>query len=204
MIKGVSEQEPFTKVIKDWLHHGKDKTLKGLIDIAGEKAFAMIFLVLMATPALPIPTGGIVHIFEVITVLGSVQLIFGRRTIWLPKKWLKINMGKIMKGKAASKFISVIGWFEKWSRHRWSGLLKQRLFLSLTGIFVTVFSITAFVAPPFSGLDTLPALGVVIISLALILEDTLMYSLGVIVGFIGIGLTIAAGTAIYSGLTNIF
>lgn len=202
MAKEILDQEVFSKTLNGWLRNSKDKTLQGLIDVTGEKAFAIIFLLMMALPALPIPTGGITHVTELITLLGALQLVIGRRKIWLPKRWLKVDVGKFMQGKAATKLIGVIEWFERKSRRRWSGLLVQRPVVSFTGIFISLFTIAAFVAVPFSGLDTLPALGVVVMSLGLILEDTLIWAVGIAIGSIGIGVEIAAGTALYSGLTH--
>lgn len=65
--------------------------------------------------------------------------------------------------------------------------------------FSTIF---AFVAPPFSGLDTLPALGVVIISIAIILDDALMLLGGFLVGVAGSVLVIGLGAAAFEGVTR--
>lgn len=204
MTKHRTAQEPFSVTLHKWIKHGSDKSLAGLTDAFGEKSFAIIFLLLMALPALPLPTGGVTHVFEVIVALICLELIVGRRTVWLPKRWLKLNAAKMLKGKALSKLISVIEWFERWSRRRWSGLLAMRPVLSAIGVIVLIYTVAAFVAPPFSGLDTLPSLGVVVISLSLILEDALILITGIIIGAVGIGVEVAAGTALYSGLTNLF
>jgi hypothetical protein len=45
-------------------------------------------------------------------------------------------------------------------------------------------SLGAFLAPPFTGLDTLPALGVVLLSLGVLLEDFFLVVLAVIVGLV--------------------
>jgi hypothetical protein len=190
--------------LEHWLKNSDDTTLGGLTETFAEKAFAIIFLLLMALPALPLPTGGVTHVTEVIVALVCLELIAGRRTIWLPKRWQKIDAGKFMRGKAGRRLLGVIRWFEKFSRRRLGGLLAQRWMLSVIGLIVLIFTVAAFVAPPFSGLDTLPALGVVVISLALILEDILLVLAGIIIGIIGIGVEIAAGTALYSGLTHLF
>ncbi len=113
-------------------------------------------------------------------------------------------MSKFIKGKGAARLLNVIRWFEKLSRRRLAGLLVFPPVLSLIGLIILIFTVAAFFAPPFSGLDTLPALGVVIISLALVLEDALIVLVGIIIGSVGIGLEIAAGTALYSGILHIF
>ncbi|HMH31018.1 MAG TPA: exopolysaccharide biosynthesis protein [Methylomirabilota bacterium] len=196
------QPQVFSKELEKWLKSGHDTTLAGLTKLFEEKSFAIIFLLLMALPALPIPTGGLTHVTELITMLVCLQLIVGRKTVWLPKKWLKIDVGKRLSDKSAKKLVSVIEKFENLSRQRWSGLLAQSWMLSLLGVIIFILTLAAFVAPPFSGLDTLPALGVVSISLALILEDSLIVLVGIIIGVLGIALEIAAGTALYSGITH--
>jgi hypothetical protein len=49
-----------------------------------EKSFAVLFVLLLGVPALPLPTGGATHVFEVIAVLLALQLTAGRNEIWLP------------------------------------------------------------------------------------------------------------------------
>jgi hypothetical protein len=199
-----AEPLPFSEDLQTWLKTGKDKSLAGLSSVFAEKSFAIIFLLLMALPALPIPTGGITHVTELITMLVCLELIVGRRIIWLPRKWLKLDVGKFLSAKGIQRLIGIVRWFERFSRRRWSSLLARQAVLSLLGFIVLVFTVSAFVAPPFSGLDTLPALGVVIISLGIILEDALIVLAGIVVGVAGIALEIAAGSALYSGLTHFF
>lgn len=201
---GLMKQQPFSKELHRWLKTADDKTLGGLSKLFGEKSFAIIFLLLMALPALPIPTGGITHLTEIICMLVCLQLIIGRKTIWLPERWQKLSADKFLEGKAGSKLIGFITWFERFSRHRWGSLLVRTPAPSLIGLIILLFTVAAFVAPPFSGLDTLPALGVVVISLALILEDSLIVLAGIIIGAGGIVLEVAAGTALYEGITHIF
>jgi len=67
----------------------------------------------------------------------------------------------------------------------------------ITGFLFVIFCLTAFLAPPFSGLDTLPSLAAVLIALSLILEDFVLYIIGLIIGFIGIGTIFVLGGAIY-------
>ncbi|HXE10365.1 MAG TPA: exopolysaccharide biosynthesis protein [Verrucomicrobiae bacterium] len=199
-----SKSRPFSRDLEHWLKGDGDKTMAGLNRLFGEKTFAIAWLILMALPALPLPTGGITHITEIITMLLCLELIIGRRSIWLPRRWQGLNVGKLLSGKAGSKFIGFIVWFERLSRQRWSSLLARQAVLSVVGVLVLGFTVAAFVAPPFSWLDTLPSLGVVVIALALILEDGLILLGGIIVGILGIGLEVAVGAALYDGIRHLF
>ena len=59
---------------------GPDRAVRG-------EGFALLFVLLLGVPALPLPTGGATHVFEVIAVLLALQLIMGRDKIWLPQRW---------------------------------------------------------------------------------------------------------------------
>ena len=65
-------------------------------------------------------------------------------------------------------------------------------------------SLGAFLAPPFTGLDTLPSLGVVVLSLGVILEDALVAVAGVLVGAAGVLLEIILGSAVVHGVSGLF
>ncbi len=56
--------------------------------------------------------------------------------------------------------------------------------------------VAAALAPPFSGLDTLPALGAVAIALAIILEDIVVLAIGIVIGTGGVILIVTIGAAI--------
>jgi hypothetical protein len=43
-------------------------------------------VLLLGVPALPLPTGGATHVFEIIAVLLALELIVGREEIWLPRR----------------------------------------------------------------------------------------------------------------------
>lgn len=205
MPKDIDSQPPFSQQLEQWLKGSKNKDFEGLIKVFEEKSFAILFLLLMALPALPIPTGGLTHVTEFLTIIGALQLMAGRRTIWLPR-WAtrKVDVGKLMSGKGGRKLISVIKWFERWSKRRWSGLLVTKPILSLLGTIVLIYALAAALAVPFSGLDTLPALAVVTISLGMILEDSLIVLAGVLIGIAGIGVEIAIGGAAYKGVSHFF
>ena len=80
-------QEPFSEQIEDWLRSDRRKTLGDLGDVFEEKSFAVAIVLLMFLPALPLPTGGVTHVFEAITVLLAGEMVIGLRTIWVPARW---------------------------------------------------------------------------------------------------------------------
>ncbi|MEI7683221.1 MAG: exopolysaccharide biosynthesis protein [Candidatus Saccharibacteria bacterium] len=195
---------PFSQLLDNWLASKKPKTIAGLMTVSSEKSFAIIFMVLMAIPALPLPTGGVTHVFEIITALVALELVAGRRTVWLPSRWLHRPLGNTLEKKTLPYLSRKIAWLEKHSRPRWGGLLRSRAYLRLVGLAVIVLTAGAFLAPPFSGLDTIPALGVVGVALSLILDDFVIFAAGFVVGIFGIVLEISLGAAIVTFIQRTF
>jgi hypothetical protein len=191
------QNEKFSQRLSNWLSNTKPKTLKNLIDTFQEKSFAVIFLLLLIIPALPLPTGGITHVFEIIAMLVALELIAGKKTIWLPKNWSRKDLPTSLQNLALPKFINIISWVEKYSKPRFRVININSIMIRIIAVSVLIFTVFAFLAPPFSGLDTLPALGVVLLSLALIFEDILLTAVGLVLGCVGIGLILFLGSLIF-------
>ncbi len=188
--------EVFSDQLEGWLGSDAPKTLGGLGAVFAEKSFAVTVLLLMFVPSLPLPTGGITHVFEAITVVLATQMVLGRRTIWLPERWRRRELSAATTGRAIPFMIRRIRWFERFSRPRWAQLFEQRWFVRLLGLVFIGLAVAAAIAPPFSGLDTLPAMGAVAVALAIILEDVIVLAIGVAIGTGGVILIFTVGAAL--------
>src|SRR5437868_6616447 len=184
--------------LETWLASDHPKTLGNLIGLFDEKSFALVFMLLMAVPALPLPTGGATHVLEVITVLVALQLVVGRQEIWLPDRWKGIELAGPRRERLLQGLLKLIRFFERFSKPRLTWLLDPKLGRSVFGLVVIALTVAAFVAPPFSGLDTLPSLGVVVLSLGVLLEDFVVALIGVAIGVAGVALEVVLGKAVLS------
>jgi hypothetical protein len=190
--------------IENWAQGDQPKTLGSLIDTFEEKSFAVIFVILLGVPALPLPTGGATHVFEVIAMLLALQLIAGRDRVWLPQRWLRLELAGPRQQRFLRGLLKLIRWLERYSRPRLRRLFDHRLSNAAFGLLILLLSIGAFLAPPFSGLDTLPSLGAVLVSLAVLLEDFAVLGVGIVVGAAGVVLEIVLGRAALSGVQQLF
>ena len=191
-------EKRFSARLESWLEQDQPKTIGALTDLIDEKSFALILMLLLFPSAIPIPTGGVTHVLELIAVLVALQLVVGRRELWLPRRVREHELGKVVTGKAVPAIIRRVRWFERWARPRLAGLLDRRITRSVLGVFVLLFVVGALFAPPFSGLDTLPSLGVVIVCLGIIFSDVVIVALGIAAGTAGIALVVALGSATWS------
>ena len=187
-----------------WLAGDGEKTVASLIDLFEEKSFAILFVVLLGVPALPLPTGGATHVFEIIAVLLAAQLIAGRQAIWLPNRWRNLELAGDRQQRFLAGLMRMIRRLERLSRPRLRFLFDHRLSNIVFGVLVIGGSLGAFLAPPFTGLDTLPALGVVLLSLAVLLEDFAIVIVAVVVGVAGVVLEIVVGSAAVKGIEHLF
>ena len=202
--RAVPSEEPFSSQLEAWLLTDGTKTIGALTDVFAEKAFAVTILFLMFFPALPLPTGGITHVFEAITVLIAAEMVLGVRRLRIPERLRRRDLGTSVTERAIPFMVRRIRWFERFSRPRWARLVSSRSFHRLSGLIFISLALGAAVAPPFSGLDTLPALGAVAIALGLILTDIIVIGIGVAIGAGGVVLIVTVGAALFQGLRHLF
>jgi hypothetical protein len=182
------------------LMHEPHLTMGRLVDALDERGFAVVLMVLMLPSALPIPTGGVTHVLEVFAALIALQMIVGRRDLWIPPRLARKELGETFTGKAAPKILRFVRWFERHARPRFAHALGSRSAMSVLGVVLLVFVAGAFLAPPFSGLDTLPSLGVVVVCLGLVFSDSLIVAAGVVIGVVGLALVVALAATLWSFL----
>lgn len=194
----------FSDQLESWLNADGTKTIGDLGRVFSEKSFAVTILFLMFFPALPLPTGGVTHVFEVIAVLLAVEMVIGARSIWLPARWRDRALGATATERAIPFMMRRIRWLERFSKPRAASLFHQRWFLRILGVVLAGLAIAAALAPPFSGLDTFPALGAVFVALAIILEDALALAIGLAIGTGGVVLIVTVGAALIHVIRGLF
>jgi hypothetical protein len=183
-----------------WLQRESSPSLGGLVELFGEKSFAILFVLLLGVPALPLPTGGATHLFEIVAMLLALELTIGRKEIWLPRRWRQLDLAGDRQQRFLAKLMGLIRWLERFSRPRLRSAFRQPWSNNVFGLLVIAGSAASFLAPPFTGLDTLPALGVVLLSLGVLLEDILLVAVALAVAAVGVALEIVLGAAAIHGL----
>jgi len=201
--RSADRPEKVSVELERWLGGSGSKTLQSLSELFGEKTFAIVFVLLLGVPALPLPTGGATHVFEIIAALLALELIAGRTQVWIPQRWRAIELAGQRQQRFLAGLLRMIRRLERISRPRLRFLFDHRLSNLVFGLLVLGGTAGAFLAPPFTGLDTLPALGVVLLSLGVLLEDILIVLAAVVVGVAGVALEIVLGSAAIHGLSDL-
>jgi hypothetical protein len=197
-------QVSFSKQVESWLDSKQPKTFGNLSTFFGKNSFATIFIICMAIPALPIPTGGITHVLEVVVALVALETIIGLKSLWLPKWLAKKLLPTLVIKTGLPKFIQYLRKLEKYSRPRGVAFINNTFTERFAGLAVLAFAAGAFFALPFSGLDTIVSVGAVVLSLGLVLNDISYFIAGLIVGIIGLFFEIFLGTVIAKALKRLW
>jgi hypothetical protein len=201
--KSCAQPENVSDELERWLGGEGDRTLGSLIAAFGERGFAVLFVLLLGVSALPLPTGGATHVFEIIAMLLALELIAGRDEIWVPQRWHRLELAGEKQRRFIAALMRMIRRLERFSRPRLRFLFTYRLSRIVFGLLVIAGTAGAFLAPPFTGLDTLPSLGVVLLSLGVLLQDVVVVVVALIIGAAGVGLEVVLGKAAIHGLSSL-
>ena len=154
-------------------------------------------------------TTSLYHFLFVPLTLGLAPLVAVMQTLWHrtgDEAWLRLTrffgtlmlinfaIGVATGEKFASAVLRQVRWAERWSHPHLRFLFGHRLSGVVFGILALAFTLAAFLAPPFSGLDTLPSLGIVLLALGVLLEDFLLVVAGFVIGALGALLVFVLGS----------
>ena len=82
----MSQDTTFSDELEHWLREAPTHTLGSLSHLFAEKSFATTILLLMFVPAMPLPTGGITHVFThfrlELTVVRAVVPVETSLNLW--------------------------------------------------------------------------------------------------------------------------
>ena len=161
-----------------------------------EEGMALLILILIAPSALPVPTGGITHIFQVLVLIIAMQILMARKYLWIPKKMYGIKLDGKFKTLVMPKLIKFIKKIEpSHSATKFKPANVGKLDAA-SALMIIVFTLGAFFAPPFSMLDTLPSMAVIFIALSLISKAKRPFIIGTLIGVLGLVLEIFFSAAV--------
>src|SRR3954452_20213852 len=107
------KEEKVSAQLEEWFNSGRKKTMGDLVDTFGPSSFAILFVILMALPALPLPTGAISHVLEILTMLMALELMVGRQEVWIPERLKHRELKGLSGPKFSQALLKRIRWFEK-------------------------------------------------------------------------------------------
>ncbi len=169
-------------------------TLSWVLDDLNERAFGL-FLLFLALPCCIPFLYGVPQIVALPMMFVSVQILFGRRSPWLPEKLGARTVSKDSLTGLAERAGPWLRRIEALSRPRLTALTRAPAD-RIVGLALMLFSASILV--PLPGTNTVPGFAVVIVSMGLLQRDGALVILGSIIGTLWIGTLIFAGASLAS------
>jgi hypothetical protein len=164
-----------------------------------ERGFGVLLAIAALPICLPIPVPpGYTTFFSIPLFIFSVQMMWGMKSPWLPEWITKKEINK----KSLQKLIEKA---TPWLRKIESYLHPRLTYISvhawerIIGIFTFIFTISISLPIPLTNFP--PGWGILIMSLGLLNKDGLTIIVGMIVGTIGVGITLIILTLIWMGVS---
>ncbi len=157
-------------------------TLADLWDLAGERIFGFLFVLLSLPSALPVPAPGYSTPFGVAIVLLAVQLIAGFSQPWLPPSWLRHPLPVAQLQKIVKAGLPWLRRLEVISRPRLTWFCTGLTGRVVIGIAIALMG--ASMIAPIPGTNTLPAMGIFVVGMGLLDDDGVISLAGVVGGLI--------------------
>lgn len=177
-------------------------TLAEILDLAGERIFGFLFVVLALPSALPVPAPGYSVPFGVLLLVLAIQLIIGSKTPWLPHRMAKHPI----KLALAQKFIKAgIPWLrriEAITRPRLTYICTTLPGRVVLGTFISLMAISMMI--PIPGTNTLPAMGIFVTGFGLQEDDGAISLAGLVLCVMGGIVSISILTALAWGGTSLY
>jgi hypothetical protein len=156
------------------------------------------FAIIIPTPP-PFPS-----IISTPLVVFSYQMFIGYSSPRLPKKLINLSVKRSVLAMLVQKSSSLIRKIERFLKPRYTFMTKP-MAERITGFFMLFFS--SFILLPMPLSNYIPGLGILIASFGMLSKDGLVIILGIVVGCIGVAISVAAiflGLEFITNIKNFF
>jgi hypothetical protein len=176
-------------------------TVRSIVGALGERAHALLVVVLALPNCLPMPPP-IPLICGLLLCFVALQIFLGMPAPWLPKALLDRTLSRKDVEKAAARAVPWLQWLERVARPRFM-VLASAAALRLIAIALLAFSIALIFAAPFIGQIPL-GLAIALVGLGLVERDGYVVIAGLCIGTFGTSLSLGFVIALVASATAIF
>ncbi|MEO0408401.1 MAG: exopolysaccharide biosynthesis protein, partial [Cyanobacteria bacterium P01_A01_bin.135] len=174
-----------------------DVRLTHLLELAGERVFGFLLVLLSLPSALPVPAPGYSVPFGILIVLLAVQFAAGREEPWFPRFIRQRHIGLKQTQQVLSAGLPWLKRLEALSRPRMTYFCRSSLGRLLLGGAIALMGISMMIPLPLT--NTFPAIGVFITGFSLIEEDGLVGLAGLAICSLAGAISTALVTAYFLG-----
>lgn len=164
-----------------------------VLDKAGDRGYGFL-LILLAIPAfIPILPPGTSGVLGALMSVVALQMLFGLKQPWFPKRWrARVLSPKVVRA-IQTRGVALLRKIERVSHPRGRRFTRNGLILRLSALVVIVVALVLSSPMPF--MNTLPALGVLLIGVGLANHDIYLLSAGWLIG-LGVALIVVLGVEV--------
>ncbi|HZW48004.1 MAG TPA: exopolysaccharide biosynthesis protein [Microvirga sp.] len=180
---------------------GERLTVRDIMAVLQDRAFALLIVLLGLPNCLPMPPP-IPLVCGLLLALVAIQIVFGRDAPWLPGQLLNRSLARTDVERAVGRAMPAFRRLERFSRPRMT-FLDTPLAMRIMGAIILVMALGLLFAPPFVGQIPL-GLAVCLVGLGLVERDGLVIIGGLVIGSIGMVLSLGFVYAIFTGLDTVF
>jgi hypothetical protein len=166
-----------------------------------DRAFAVLIVLLGLPNCLPMPPP-IPLICGLLLALVAVQIIIGLPTPWLPDVLMRRSIASVDVERAVARAMPAFRRLERFSRPRMT-FLDNPISMRLMGVVIFILALGLLFAPPFVGQIPL-GIAVCLVGLGLVERDGLVVLGGLIIGSVGLTLSLGFVYAVFSGIESFF
>lgn len=164
-----------------------------------ERGFGILMAIATLPICLPIPAPpGYTTFFSIPLFIFSIQMILGMRAPWLPAWVEKKSIQRASLEKIVAKANPWLKKIEYRMQPRMT-YISVSIWERIIGIFSFVFAVA--IALPIPLVNFTPGCGILIMSLGLLNRDGITILIGMIIGTIGIGITMIVLVMLWMGMS---
>ncbi len=179
---------------------GERLTVREIMAILQERAFALLIVLLGIPNCLPMPPP-IPLVCGLLLALVAIQIVFGRDAPWLPRQLLNRSVARTDVERAVGRAMPAFRRLERFSRPRMA-FLDTPIAMRLMGLVLLVLALGLLFAPPFVGQIPL-GLAVCLVGLGLVERDGLVVLGGLVIGSFGLTLSLGFVYAVFTGIDTL-
>ncbi len=164
-----------------------------------ERGFGVLLAIAALPLCLPVPVPpGYTTFFSIPLFIFSVQMILGMRAPWLPV-WIENK--EIKRSTMEKLIVKANPWLKKIEKRLQPRLtyISVHTWERIIGIFTFVFALSIALPIPLTNFP--PGWGILIMSLGLLSKDGITILIGMIVGTIGVGITMIILALLWMGMS---
>lgn len=180
---------------------GERLTVRDIMAVLQDRAFALLIVLLGLPNCLPMPPP-IPLVCGLLLALVAIQIVFGRDAPWLPGQLMNRSLSRTDVERAVGRAAPAFRKLERFSRPRMT-FLDTPLAMRVMGVIILLMALGLLFAPPFVGQIPL-GLAVCLVGLGLVERDGLVIIGGLIIGSIGMVLSLGFVYAIFTGIDSFF